>query len=109
LPCGFTRFEKFINRTVISPTEITEDLCKQFRQYLLDQLTGETLQNYFTRFIENPTEGISAKANPQIAFKEIVEVEDDYAFLATPCCNEELSHAFIFCLYTGLFLGNARI
>lgn len=115
LPCCFTKFKKFIKKDFISPLEITEDFCKLFRQYLLDRLTGETPQNYFARFkwvvnaatkakyfIENPVEKVSAKANPSKALKEIVEVEEYYALLATPCHNEELSHAFIFCLYTGL-------
>ena len=115
LPCCFTKFREFIKKDFIPPSEITEDFCKLFRQYLLDRLTGETPQNYFARFkwvikaatkakyfVENPTDEVSAKANPSVALKEIVEVEDYYALLATPCHNEEVSHAFIFCLYTGL-------
>ncbi|MGN6490417.1 MAG: phage integrase SAM-like domain-containing protein [Agriterribacter sp.] len=115
LPCSFAKFKKFIGKDFISPKEITEDFCKRFRKYLLDHLTGETPQNYFARFkwvmnaatkakyfVDNPTEKVSATANPSMALKEIVEVEDYLALLATPCHNEEVSHAFIFCLYTGL-------
>jgi len=115
LPCSLTKFKKFIGKDFIPPIEITEDFCKRFRSYLLDHLTGETPQNYFARFkwvvkaatkakyfIDNPVENISAKANPSVELKEIVEAEDYLALLSTPCHNEEISHAFIFCLYTGL-------
>ena len=115
LLCSLTKFKLFIGKDFIPPVEITEDFCRRFRKYLLDNLTGETPQNYFARFkwvvkaatkakyfVENPAENISAKANPSIVLKEIVEVEDYLALLATPCHNEEISHAFIFCLYTGL-------
>lgn len=115
LPCSLTKFKKFIGKDFISPVEITEDFCKCFRKYLLDNLTGETPQNYFARFkwvvaaatkakyfVESPVENVSAKANPSVELKEIVEVEDYFKLLATPCHNEEISHAFMFCLYTGL-------
>lgn len=115
LPCSLTKFKKFIGTDFISPKDITEDLCKRFRKYLLDNLTGETPQNYFARFkwvikaatkekyfIENPAESVSAIANPSIELKEIVEIEDYFALLATPCHNVEISYAFVFCLYTGL-------
>lgn len=115
LPCSLAKFKRFIVKDFIPPIEITEDFCKRFRKYLLDNLTGETPQNYFARFkwvvkaatkakyfVDNPVENISAKANPSIELKEIVEVEDYLALLSTPSHNEEISHAFIFCLYTGL-------
>jgi integrase len=115
LPCSLTKFKLFIGKDFISPIEITEDFCKQFRKYLLDNLTGETPQNYFARFkwvinaatkakyfVENPVENVNSKANPSVALKEIVEVEDYLGLLSTPCSNEEISYAFIFCLYTGL-------
>lgn len=115
LPCSLAKFKKFIGRDFIAPKEITEDFCKRFRKYLLDCLTVETPQNYFARFkwvvnaatkekyfLENPAENVSATANPSVALKEIIEVEDYLALLTTPCHNEEISQAFIFCLYTGL-------
>ncbi len=115
LPSSLNKFKKFIGKDFISPLEITEDFCKRFRNYLLDHLTGETPQNYFARFkwvvkaatkakyfIDNPTENVSSKSNPSKELKEIVEAEDYFSLMATPCHNEEISHAFIFCLYTGL-------
>jgi hypothetical protein len=98
LPCSLTKFKKFVSKDFITPKEITEDFCKRFRKFLLDCLTGETPQNYFARFkwminaatkekyfLENPVENVSATANPSVVLKEIVEVEDYLALLATPC------------------------
>jgi integrase len=115
LPCSFEKFKLFIGKDFISPTEITEDFCKRFRKYLLDCLTGETPQNYFSRFKwviyaatkdkyfhENPAEDVSAVANPSVNLKEIIEADEYIKLINTPCSNEEVKFAFIFCLYTGL-------
>lgn len=115
LPCSFEKFKLFIGKDFISPTEITEDFCKRFRKYLLDCLTGETPQNYFSRFKwviyaatkdkyfhENPAEDVSATANPSVNLKEIIEADEYIKLINSPCSNEEVKFAFIFCLYTGL-------
>jgi hypothetical protein len=36
------QFKLLEERDFVSPTEITENFCKRFRQYLLDKYTGET-------------------------------------------------------------------
>ncbi len=77
LPCSFSKFKLFIKKDFISPVEITEEFCKRFRKYLLDNLTGETPQNYFARFKwvidaatkdkyfhQNPTEDVSIPDSP---------------------------------------------
>lgn len=115
LPCSFQKFKLFVGKDFIAPVEITEDFCKRFRKYLLDCLTGETPQNYFARFkwvinaatkdkyfIENPTEKVSAIANPSTHLKEIIEADEYIKLINTPCSNEQVKLAFIFCLYTGL-------
>lgn len=115
LPCSFTKFKLFINKEFISPTEITEDLCKRFRKYLLDNLSGETPQNYFARFKwvitaatkdkyfhQNPAEEIAALTNPSIALKENLEIDEYQKLLNTPLSNEDVKAAFLFALYTGL-------
>jgi integrase len=115
LPCSLTKFKEFIKKDFISPVEITENFCKEFRKYLLNCLTGETPQNYFARFKwvinaakkdkyfhENPVENVSAIANPSVALKEIIEADEYIKLINTPCSNEEVRFAFIFCLYTGL-------
>jgi integrase len=115
LPCSLQKFRKFIEKDFIAPIEITEDLCKRFRKYLMTHLTGETPQNYFARFKwvvaaatkdryfqHNPAEDVSALANPSSKLKEHLEVEEYEQLLNTPCCNEEVRCAFLFSLYTGL-------
>ncbi|TWV98000.1 site-specific integrase [Chitinophaga pinensis] len=112
---SFTQFKEFIKRDFISPIDITENICKEFRKYLLAKYNGETPQGYYTRFKwvlnaatkdkyyqENPTEDVSAIANPSTTLKENLEVEEYLALIKTPCLNEEVRFAFIFCCYTGL-------
>lgn len=115
LPCCFAKFKSFIGKSFISPVEITENFCKRFRQYLLERLTGETPQNYFARFKWviyaatkdkyfhlNPTDNVSAIANPSVALKDNLEADEYIQLLRTPCSNEEVESAFTFSLYTAL-------
>jgi len=113
---SFKQFKLFINNNdFIAPIDITENLCKRFRQFLLDKYTGQTPLNYFSRFKwvvdaaesdgyfhKKPTEKVAAKANPSIKLKDNLEIEDYIALLKTPCFNEEIQAAFIFSCYTGL-------
>lgn len=115
LSCCFSKFRLFVNKSFVAPIEITENFCKRFRRYLLDKLTGETPANYYARFKwvvdaatkdgyfrRNPTDEITAVANPSVTIKENLEIDDYLALLNTPWTNEETSEAFIFCCYTGL-------
>lgn len=43
-------FRMFIGKDYISAIEINENLCEQFRNFLLVHLNGETPANYFSRF-----------------------------------------------------------
>ncbi|RBL91047.1 phage integrase SAM-like domain-containing protein [Chitinophaga flava] len=47
---SFAQFKEFLKKDFISPIEVTENLCKEFRCYWLDEYTGETPGGYFTRF-----------------------------------------------------------
>lgn len=91
---SFAHFKEFIGRDFISPIEITENLCKEFRKYLLAKLNGETPQGYYARFKwvlnaatkdkyfqDNPTEEVSAIANPVTTLKEHLEVEEYLALI----------------------------
>lgn len=115
LSCCLSRLKKFIKGDFISPTNITENWCKRFRRYLLDNLTGETPANYYARFKwvvdaatkdgyfrQNPTDDIAAVGNPSTALKEILEIEDYLALLRTPHSNHQVKLAFLFSCYTGL-------
>lgn len=115
LSCSLSRFKKFLGKDFIHPSEVTENLCKRFQRYLLDNLTGETPANYFARFkwvIDAATsdgyfrtdicDKIPAKPNPSVKLKENLEVEEYLELLNTPCTNDEVKFAFLFCCYTGL-------
>ena len=115
LQCSFDQFKMFLGTDFITPIDITENLCKRFRQFLLDKYTGETPANYFARFKwvinaaqkdgyfhHNPTEDVSAKQNPSIHLKENLEIDEYLKLLDAPCINQEVKAAFIFSCYTGL-------
>lgn len=115
LPNSLTHFRAFIKKDFIAPIDITENLCKQFRKYLMDRLTGETPANYFARFKwvvnaatndsyfrKNPVEKVAARNNPSRRLKEILEVEEYFSLMATPCPNQQVGMGFLFTCYTGL-------
>jgi hypothetical protein len=77
LACSLSAFRAFVRKDVVAPQEITENLCERFRNYLLDNLSGETPADYFMRFKRmiraatkdgyfrtNPAEDVTAKAKP---------------------------------------------
>lgn len=112
---SLTQFKLFIKQEFISPTDITENFCKRFRQFLLDKYSGETPGGYYARFKwvinaaesdgyfqKNPTANVFAKSNPSSRLKENLEIDEYLKLLKTPCLNEEIKSAFIFCCYTGL-------
>ena len=112
---SLNQFKLFVARDFISPTEITENFCKRFRQFLLDKFSGETPAGYYARFKwvvaaatsdgyfqKNPSEQVAAKSNPSVTLKENLEVDEYLKLLHSPCLNEEVKAAFIFSCYTGL-------
>lgn len=112
---SLSQFKEFVKSDFIAPIDITENLCKRFRQFLLDKFTGETPGGYYARFkwvvkaatkdryfLENPTEKVFAKSNPYTKLKENLEVDEYLKLLDTPCLNQEVKAAFIFCCYTAL-------
>jgi len=122
LQCSFKQFKKFLGKSFITPIEITEDLCKSFRRYLLDTYHGETPLNYFSRFKlmvqaakgdgyfrEDPTKEIAAKSNPSITLKENLEMDEYLKLINTPCLNQEVKMAFLFSCYTGLRWADVHI
>ena len=109
------QFQKFLGRDFISAIDITEQLCEQFRDYLLQHLNGETPAGYFLRFKKvmkaatkngyfrfNPAEDIPAKTKPNKRIKEILTEQEYKNLMLTPCVNHEVKKAFIVSLYTGL-------
>jgi integrase len=108
-------FKSFLQKDFIAPIDVTEDLCKRFRQYLLDNFNGDTPANYYSRFKQvltsatkegyyhvNPAEGVKSKSNPGIHIKEHLEADEYIQLLKTPCLVQELQEAFILSCYSGL-------
>lgn len=115
LQCSLAAFKKFAQTDYVSPNEITEIRCEQFRKYLLDNFNGETPAGYFMRFKKvlhaakkdgyfkvSPAEDLAAKSNPNKKIKEILSEQEYAQLMKTPCLNYEVKKAFIFSLYTGL-------
>lgn len=112
---SLTQFKAFVSCDFISPVDITENVCKRFRRYLMDKYTGETPGNYYARFKwvlnaatsdgyyrTNPTEKVASKSNPSTTLKEIIEANEYIELLRTPCLNLEVQLAFILSCYSGL-------
>jgi len=115
LICSYFNFQKFIGKKEILCSEINPHICEKFRQYLLENLHGETPANYFSRFkkiikaayregyfYENPTEFLASRTNKNFYVKEILTAEEYKLLLKTSCKNYEIQKAFVFSLYTGI-------
>ena len=112
---SLTKFKAFIGKDFIAPVDITENLCKGFRNYLLGCLTGESPKSYFARFkwvvnaaesdgyfTKNPVAKVHTKCNPSTRLKSNLETEEYLRLLDAPCTHEHIKPAFLFCCYTGL-------
>ncbi len=112
---SLTQFRLFLKAEFISPVDITENLCKRYRQYLLDKFHGDTPANYFHHFKQvirsatrenywrhNPVEEVKSRTNPSKTLKENLEAEDYLKLLNTPCLNEAVKEGFLFSCYSGL-------
>lgn len=100
---------------LITAKEITETLCNDFKEYLSQNLHGESPSTYFARFKkmirqakrdkifrENPTEDIR-NFKTQISMEKDVLTIDELQLMANAHCgNEEVKKAFLFCCNTGL-------
>jgi len=118
---SYTQFRSFLGKTFITPTDITEELCKRFRKYLLSKYTGATPGNYFFNFKQviraatrdnywrhNPAKTVQSRMNPSSRLKENLEADEYIKLLITPCLNEEVKEGFIFSCYTGLRFVDAK-
>jgi integrase len=115
LKSSLVQFKNFLKKDFLSPIDVNENLCKRFRQYLLDRFSGDTPANYYARFKwvvraatkdgyfrYNPSEHIKTKSNPSKSIKSNLEVDEYLTLLNTPCLNENVKDWFIFSCYTGL-------
>jgi integrase len=115
LASSYNHFIAFLGNNYISAGNVTENLCENFRAFLLKNFNGETPANYFREFkkmmkaakkagyfVENPAEDIACKTKANKIKKEVLEPQEYIQLLKTPCLNYETRKAFIFCLYAGL-------
>jgi len=113
-PCSLGAFKNFIGREYISPGEITEKFCLEYREYLLKKYNGETPADYFKGlkrvlkaakkegyFTINPAEDIAAKTKPSKK-KDILDREEYDLLLAGRCSNPEVKRAAICSMYSAL-------
>ncbi|MBW8683422.1 tyrosine-type recombinase/integrase [Chitinophaga rhizophila] len=114
---SLNHFKIFMKKPVVSPLQITYDVCFRFRAYLLDKFNGETPMNYYSYFKRmmkaatrdgyfriNPAAEIPAKKNPSTDLPEFLEPDEFLKFISVqpPPHMVEVIEAFIWCLYTGV-------
>lgn len=116
--CSYNYFIEFLKtkgiNERINAQAINEDLCKQFRTYLENNLNGETIYNYFTKFkkvLEQAVDENIFKVNPAKKIKnskssgikkDILNINDIQMLAQAKCNNDNIKRAFLFCLNTGL-------
>jgi len=97
--------------------QVTESLCKGFRDYLTTNanLTGETPLVYLKKIRSvlhqavrdgylrtNPCVGLSIKKPQDSIKKDILTTEEIQRLAITPCGNESVKRGFLFACFTGL-------
>jgi len=119
----YAKFRAFLaetSNTKVSTKSLSKSLLIDFKAYLEDQLNGETPINYFKKlkmvlaygvregyFDKNPAEGIALTRQEGIA-KEVLDYKEIRLLYNTPCGNETVKRAFLFCLNTGLRFGDVK-
>ena len=89
LMSSYNHFKSFLGANYISAGNITENLCENFRSFLLKKYNGETPANYFREFkkmmkaakkagyfVENPAEDLACKTKPNKIKKEVIEPQE---------------------------------
>jgi integrase/recombinase XerD len=114
----FKKFETFLkvnNIKISTSRDITEELCFDFKEYLINELNGYTPLSYLKRFKvflnycvrkkifkESPCKNISIKSNNDSIGKNVLTFEEIVMLNKTEAHNKEVKRAFIFALFTGL-------
>jgi integrase len=132
---SFEKFQSFLidkkllqNSSKFKASQLNKNLCEEFRDYLKSTkagLTGETPQNYFSRFKkvlkdatskgifkESPASGVifsNKGENENEKLKKNVLTADELKVLFnTNCGNAEVKRAFLFACFTGLGIAELR-
>jgi integrase len=112
---------------VLLAGEVNKNMIEGFRDYLTSTeggLTGETPQNYFTRFRKvlksatqlgifnlNPADNIVFKRSDEsLKLKKQILTADELRLLSNkPCGNDMVKRAFLFACHTGLGMAELRM
>ena len=99
----------------ITTKEITEKFCFEFKDYLNENLKGESPSTYFARFKKmlhqakrdkvfrtNPAEDVKNFKTQISIEKDVLTIEELQLLTKTHCGNEDVKRAFLFCCNTGL-------
>ncbi len=110
----FKEFIKSKRIKRISVKQVSESLCKEYKQYLESNLNGETPYNYFTKFKKvlkqavkdkiisvNPADEIHNQKQEGLK-KDILDIDEIKKLSKTDIGNKEIKKAFLFSLNTGL-------
>lgn len=109
-------------KVVLPASALNEKFCREFRNYLGNHLNGETPFNYFSVFrrviseglkdkifSSNPAHGVqNSKPGGKILGKEVLSDAELQLLFSTPCFNDNVRRAFLFCCFTGLRGGDVR-
>jgi site-specific recombinase XerD len=114
----FKKFETFLkekNIKVSTSRDVTEELCFDFKEYLIIELNGHSPLTYLKRFKvflnycvrkkifkESPCKNITIKSNNDSISKSVLTFEEILLLNKTEANNKEVKKAFIFALFTGL-------
>jgi integrase/recombinase XerD len=116
--CSLNHFKLFIKANGfddgINTRFIDGDLCKKFREYLQENLNGETISNYFKKFKQvvskaheenilkkDFTKGIIITKDEGLK-KQVLTIDEIQKLAQAHCANGDVKRAFLFCLHTGL-------
>lgn len=101
-------------QNTIAAKEINEQLCIDYKNFLVHKLNGETPFDYYKKFktvirqanrekiiSENYADGITPVKSDGLK-KDVLNFEEIKKLAAANCGNDQVKRAFLFCLNTGL-------
>lgn len=119
----YKRFKSFLKESdikTLTAKQLTPSVVNEFKNYLNDNLTGESPANYFKKFklvinealrqnilLKNPALDIKIKTTQGIK-KHILTPEEVQLLVKVPVTNNEIKKAFIFSLFTGLRFSDIK-
>jgi site-specific recombinase XerD len=122
--CSFNHFKEFLiskGFESLKTSLITEDLCRDYREYLETVVNGETICNYFSKFRKVISQAFednlikkdfAKKINntkEEGLKKQILNPEEIQLLAKASCSNDNVKRAFLFSLNTGLRFAEIQV